>query len=124
LCPRRSPPWQPTLFKTLKISLIKSSLYTATINVLPGSSDDEWLFHAAQLTESTGLILTMSAVHQSSKWISDACVIMSDPVATFSADGTEVNAWPLSGNFPIVNMGKFVNPGVLTADQVTATISP
>jgi len=110
------------LFNTLKISIIKSSLYTATINVLPGSSDDAWLFGAAQETENSGLILTMSAVHQTSKWISDACVIMADPTVTFSSDGTEVNAWTISGNFPLVNMGKFVNPGTLTADQVTASL--
>jgi len=112
----------PGLFKTLKISILKSSLYTVTMNVIPMSTDDEFLFHAAQLTEQTGLILSLSAVYQTSKWISDACVIMGDPTVNISADGTETNAWVIAGNFPIVNMGKFVNPGTLTADQINATI--
>lgn len=109
------------LFGTSAFNIVRSNLYTLSLNLLPHSSDDDFCRRAADAIEISNRILAVTIKYQSSQWASNACVFLNDPVRNMQADTVEPLTWQLVGNFPIRRPIKFVNPGTLTADEITAT---
>lgn len=89
-----------------------------TINVVPGSADDVFLFNAIKAIENFGQLLSLSVKYEDTTFVSGSCSIESEPTRNFNADGAEMLAYPLLGVFPIAIIGSLANPGTLTSEQI------
>lgn len=107
------------MFRTSSLVFNPADVYTATLNIMPGSADDQFLQQARSVSRATGRPLSFEAVYGTSSWSSSGCVILGDPVRNFIADNTEVQAYQLSGVFE-TNVFKFANVEALNAEEISA----
>lgn len=108
------------LHDTAVHNLNTSKARRLTINVIPMSADDEFLNLAIAAIGRFGKLIPVSLSYQNVKYAAGACSIEGDPVRNFTGEGAEVMAYPMVGVFEIGVIRKFVNPGVLTAAEISA----
>jgi hypothetical protein len=95
-----------------------SNAYRFTVNVMPMSEDDSFIFAAVKAIRQFGKILGVSLTYETTKFVSGSVSIEAQPTRNFNADTVEVVSWPLIGVFQIAQVGKWVNPPQLTQEEI------
>jgi hypothetical protein len=94
--------------------------YRATVNVVPGTKDDELFSNAIKAIEVFSLLPPFAVTYQGIKYVAGSVSIEGEPTRNFNADNVEMMAYPLVGMFQIVKVTRLSNPGVLTIDQINS----
>ena len=108
------------LHKTAAFVISGSDLYRFTMNVMPMSEDDTFLFTAIKAIRATGKVLGVSLSYETTTYVSGSCVIEAQPTRNYNADSVEPLAYAMIGVFQVATVGKFTNPAQLTADEILA----
>jgi hypothetical protein len=106
------------LHKTAAHVISGSDAYRFTVNVLPMSEDDAYLFASIQAIRTFGRVLGVSLKYENTNYVSGSATIEAQPTRNFNADSVEFLAYPMIGIFQVARVGKFVNPSQLTADEI------
>lgn len=110
------------LHKTAAHVVSGSDAYRFTINVLPMSEDDSFLFASIKAIRQFGRVLGVSLTYETTEYVSGSCTIETQPTRNYNADSVEPLPYPLIGVFQIAQVGKFVNPDQLTAEQILSLV--
>ncbi len=97
--------------------------YRFTVNVMPNSGDDAWIFAAVKGIRQFGKLIAVSLTYETTKFVSGSTSIEALPVRNFNADAVEPVAWQFQGTFEVAQLGKWLNPGILSEDEITSLMA-
>jgi hypothetical protein len=111
------------LHKTAAHVISGSDAYRFTINVMPMSEDDAFLFAAIKAIRNFGRVLGVSLTYETTNFVSGSATIETQPTRNYNADSVEPIGYPLVGVFQVAQVGRFVNPDQLTAEQIESLMA-
>lgn len=108
------------LFGTITFVRSNATNYRLTVNVVQNSSDDRFLGLAVKALNATNTVLGVDITYGTTKYASGSCDVETIPTREYTGDTAPTVAWVITGSFPVAEIGTFVAPEVLTADQINS----
>lgn len=110
------------LFNTATHVRTNANHYRVTMTLMQGHADDAFMQALIRTLDATAGVATFSFKYATTVYGSVNCDIEVIPPREIAADSSPTMAYALTGTFPAIIVGSFVQPPQVTEDQVLANL--